>query len=95
MTMADVARSLNEKRPKTKRGKNMAYERWARQIHNDLIGSTLFRACKGEEISVDTLQKLGPWAVKNGYHDLLAAMASYVFGVDDLAVMKKPTSNSN
>jgi hypothetical protein len=72
---------------------DLTYDQFARMIHPEFIGSTLFRVVRADHpMSIETCRRLGEYAARVNDLQLLEALAQYALGVDSLAVtITKPT----
>ena len=75
--MAAIARMIEDRRG----GKS--YEKFAREIGQDFVSSTLFRIVNSTEkkaMNLDTVQKLFGYAIRTGDQEFANAIASYALG---------------
>lgn len=76
--MAAIARMIEDRRGKK------SYEKFAREIGQDFVSSTLFRIVnpggKKKVMNLETVQKLFGYAIRNGDQEFANAIASYALG---------------
>lgn len=87
--MATIARIIKDR----KVSGGLTYDSFARAIHPEFIGSTLFRIIRADyDMSMETCQRLAAYAARVKDYEMLNALAQYALGNDDLAVtITKPT----